>query len=126
MSFTEVSKTPNPAELSQLKSKYKRLCRKYDELKYQYLDSIGAEDFEVLTVNDFLELKETYILKKNLYWKIHQLENPEDHATETAYRFLNSMSHNDQVDFLMKHDLTTHRLIDEINKNPDFISEVTV
>lgn len=126
MSFTEVTKTPTKAELHQLKSEYKRLCRKYDELKYKYLDSITAEDFEVLHVDDFLELKETYILKKNLYWKIHSIEHPEDTASEKAYRFLNSMNHNDSNDFLMKHDLTTHSLIAEIKKNPNFIEEVTV
>lgn len=125
MAFTEVTKAPTSAELNQLKSEYRRLSRKYDDLKYQYLDSIGAEDFEVLSVDDFLELKEVYILKKNLYWKIHNIENPNDTASEKAYRFLNSMSHNDQVDFLMKNDLTTHKLIDEIKKNPNFISEVT-
>lgn len=125
MAFTEVNKAPTSAELNQLKREYRKLCRKYDELKYQFQDHINFEDFEILSVDDFLELKEVYIMKKQLYWKIHALENPNDTATETAYRFLNSMSHNDQVDFLMKNDLTTHKLIDEIKKNPNFISEVT-
>ena len=125
MAFTEVTKAPTSAELSQLKRKYRSLCKKYDKLKYQFLDAIGAEDFEVLNTDDFLELKETYILKKNLYWKIHRLENPEDKATEKAYRFLNSMGHNDQFDFLMKHGLTTHDLIHKLEENPNFLSEVT-
>ena len=126
MALNEVTKAPLSSELSALKRQYRKLCKKYDELKYQYLDSIGAEDFEVLTPEDFLELKETYILKKNLYWKIHRLENPDDHATEKAYRFLNSMGHNDQFDFLMKQELTTHGLIECIRENPNFIEEVTV
>ena len=126
MAFTEVTKAPTSAELSQLKREYRKLCREYDELKYQFKEHINDEDFEVLSVDDFLKLKEVYMLKKSIYWKIHRLENPNDTATETAYRFLNSMSHNDQVDFLMEHDLTTHRLIDEIKKNPNFIEEVTV
>ena len=81
--------------------------------------------YKVLSVDDFLKLKELYILTKNLTWKIYELEHPNDTATPAAYRFLNSMSHNDQVDFLMKHDLTTHRLIDKIKENPNFLKEVT-
>ena len=125
MAFTEISKAPTSAELNQLKNEYRRLSRKYDDLKYRYLDSIGAEDFEVLSVDDFLELKETYILKKNLYWKIHNLENPEDAASEKAYRFLNSMNHKDSNDFLMRHGLTTHDLIHKLEENPNFLEEVT-
>lgn len=125
MAFKEVTKAPTSAELNQLKSEYRRLCRKYDELKFRYLDSIGAEDFEVLTVDDFLELKEVYILKKNLYWKIHNIENPNDTASEKAYRFLNSMNHNDSNDFLMRHGLTTHDLIHKLEENPNFLEEVT-
>ena len=119
MSFTEVQ------SIEDMKTEYRRLSRKYDSMKYQYLDSIGAEDFEVLGVNDFLELKELYIQKKKLYWKIHELEHPKDTATREAYRFLNTMSHNEQNDFLMKHHLTTHRLIDAIRENPNFLNEVT-
>ena len=126
MAFTEVTKAPKSVELNQLKSEYRRLSRKYDDLKYRYLDSIGAEDFEVLSVDDFLELKEVYILKKNLYWKIHNIENPEDHATETVYRFLNSMNHKDSNDFLMEHGLTTHDLIHKLEENPNFLEEVEV
>lgn len=119
MSFTEVQ------SIEDMKTEYRALGRRFDELKYQFLDAIGAEDFEVLTSDDFLELKEVYILKKNLYWKIHALENPNDTATETAYRFLNSMSHNEGNDFLMKHGLTTHDLIHKLEENPNFIEEVT-
>ena len=125
MAFKEVTKAPTSSELAKLKREYRAVCKKYDDLKYQFADHIKWEDFEVLNVQDFLELKELYIMKKSLYWKIHALEHPEDKATEEAYRFLNSMSHNDQVDFLMHHDLTTHKLIDEIKRNPNFISEVT-
>ena len=125
MAFKEVTKAPAPSELAKLKREYRALCKKYDDLKYRFQDHIKWEDFEVLNVQDFLKLKELYIMKKSLYWKIHALEHPEDKATEEAYRFLNSMSHNDQVDFLMHHDLTTHKLIDAIKRNPNFISEVT-
>ena len=125
MAFKEVTKAPTPSELNQLKREYKAQCKKYDSLKYKFQDHILWEDFEVLKTDDFLELKEAYIIKKQLYWKIHQLEHPEDHATEEAYRFLNSMSHNDQVDFLMNHQLSTHTLIEAIKKNPNFIKEVT-
>ena len=125
MVFKEVVKAPSTMELSQLKREHRRLEKEYDALKYQFQDHINMEDFEILNVDDFLKLKEIYMLKKALYWKIHALEHPNDTATETAYRFLNSMSHNDQVDFLMKHDLTTHGLIEKINENPNFIAEVT-
>lgn len=124
MALQEVPKAPSQREISQLKREYRRLEKKYDSLKYQFLDAVGAEDFEVLSVQQFLELKELYIQKKRLYWKIHELEHPDDTATREAYRFLNSMGHNDQFDFLMKHHMTTHRLIDAIRENPNFLDEV--
>ena len=126
MALQEVPKAPSQREISQLKREYRKLEGKYDSLKYQFLDAVGAEDFEVLSVQQFLELKELYIQKKRLYWKIHELEHPDDIATREAYRFLNSMGHNDQFDFLMKHHMTTHRLIDAIRENPNFLDEVTV
>jgi len=125
MAFKEVNKTARASEIRQLKSQHKALQKKYDSLKYRFLEAIKFEDFEVLSLDDYLELKELYILKKQLFWKIHQLENPEDTATEEAYRFLNTMSHNDQIDFLRDNGLTTHELIRRIEKNPNFISEVT-
>ena len=125
MAFQEVTKAPSKAEIGKLKRQYRTICKKYESKKYQFQDAIGAEDFEVISVQDFLELKELYIQKKKLHWKIHELEHPEDNATREAYRFLNSMSHNDQFDFLMKHELTTHSLIDAIRENPNFLDEVT-
>lgn len=126
MSFQEVTKTPTVSEINNLKREHKRLTKKYESLKYQFTDAINWDDFETLNVQDFLELKELYIKTKKLYWKIHTLEHPEDNATREAYSFLNRMSHNDQNDFLMKHHLTTHQLIDAIKENPNFLSEVTV
>lgn len=125
MAFKEVTKAPTQREITTLERKHRKLQEKYDSLKYQFLEAVGAEDFEVLSVQDFLELKELYIEKKLLYWKIHELKHPEDTATREAYRFLNSMGHNDQFDFLMKHHMTTHRLIDKIRENPKFLEEVT-
>lgn len=125
MALKEVVKAPTQREISILERKHSKLQKKYDSLKYQFLEAVGAEDFEILSVQDFLELKELYIEKKKLYWKIHELKHPEDTATREAYRFLNSMGHNDQFDFLMKHHMTTHRLIDAIRENPNFLDEVT-
>ena len=125
MAFEEVTKAPSSSELNELKRRYRATCKKYDDLKYKFQDHISWDDFEVLKTDDFLKLKELYIMKKQLYWKIHAMENPEDKATEKAYRFLNTMSHNDQTDFLMKHQLTTNKLIDAIRENPNFIDEVT-
>lgn len=120
-----MKKVQKTSSLEDMKTRYRALSRKYDALKYKFIDHISWEDFEILTTDDFLELKETYLLKKNLYWEIHKQEKPGDHASEQAYRFLNSMPHNEQVDFLMKHELTTHELINKINENPNFIKEVT-
>ena len=125
MAFNEVAKAPTTREIGNLKRRLRKLEKEYDDLKYQFKEHINMEDFEVLSVDDFLKLKELYMLTKALTWQIYELENPEDHATPKAYKFLNSMSHNDQLDFLMKHDLTTHRLIDAIRENPHFLEEVT-
>ena len=125
MAFKEVTKAHTQSEINNLKRQYRTLEKQWDSKKYIFSQAIGEEDFEVLSVQDFLELKELYIQKKRLYWKIHELEHPDDEATRKAYRFLNSMGHNDQFDFLMKNHLTTHKLIEEIKKNPNFIEEVT-
>ena len=124
MAFNKVKKAPTPMELNNLKREYRKLSRKYDELKYQFKDHIEWDDLETLCTEDFLELKETYILRKNLYWKIHRLEHPEDTASEKAYRFLNSMTHNDQLDFLREHELTTHGLIEKIKETPDYLEGI--
>ena len=125
MAFKEVTKAPLQSEINNLKRKLRKIEKDYDALRYQFKDHIDKEDFEVLSVDDFLKLKELYMLRKTLAWQIYELENPEDAATPAAYRFLNSVSHNDQLDFLMKHGLTTHRLIDKLRENPNFIEEVT-
>lgn len=125
MALSEVKKAPSPSEINNLKRRLRKLEQKYDDLKYQFKDHIDKEDFEVINVDDFLELKELYILKKQLYWKIHALENPNDTATPEAYKFLNSMSWNEQIDFLTKHGMTTHDLIHAIEENPNFLDEVT-
>ena len=125
MAFEEVTKAPTQMEINNLKREYRKLEKQWDSVKYQFTQAIGAEDFEVLSVEDFLKVKELYIQKKRLFWKIHELEHPEDTATREAYMFLNRMSHNDQFDFLMKHHLTTRRLIDAIRENPNFLKEVT-
>ena len=126
MSFTEVTKALAPSEVADLKYKYRELTREYDELKADFLYHVSCEDFELISVDDFLKLKEAYTAKKKAYWKLFSAENPRDTATVKAYEFLNSLSFDEKVDFLQKHDLTTVTLIDELNRNPDFLEEVTV
>ena len=92
MAFNEVAKTPTTREIGNLKRRLRKLEKEYDALRYQFKDHVDKEDFEVLTVDDFLRLKELYMLTKALTWKIYKLENPNDPATPAAYRFLNSMS----------------------------------
>ena len=125
MAFETVDKAPTQRELNNLKRKYRAICKKYDSKKYIFQDHITWEDFETLSVNDFLELKELYITKKHLYWKIHEIEHPEDTATREAYKYLNRMDHNSCVDFLASQGLTTHELIRKIEENPKFLEEVT-
>lgn len=125
MAFEKVAKAPSQREINNLKRRYRALEKKWDSAKYRFSQAIGAEDFEVLTVEDFLELKELYVTKKTLYWKIYKLEHPNDTATVEAYRFLNSMDHNTCLDWLTHQGLTTHELIREIEKNPNFLEEVT-
>ena len=125
MSFTEVTKALAPSEVADLKYKYRELTREYDELKADFLYHVSCEDFELISADDFLKLKEAYTAKKKAYWKLFSAENPRDTATVKAYEFLNSLSFDEKVDFLQKHDLTTVTLIDELNRNPNFLEEVT-
>ena len=80
MAFKEVVKSPSQREIANLESNYRAICKKYDSAKYQFIDAVSSEDFEVLPVTAYLELKELYIQKKKLYWKIHELKHPEDTA----------------------------------------------
>ena len=125
MAFKEVSKAPTQRDVGSLKRRYRKANKRYNDLRQKFSYHVASEDFELLNVDDFLELKEAYIIQKSLYWQIYELENPEDAATKEAYHFLNSMSFDDQVEFLQTHGLTTHRLIDEIKKNPNYLNEVT-
>ena len=125
MSFTEVQKTSSLSEISNLKYKYRELSKEYDELKADFLYHVSCEDFELLSAQDFLKLKEAYTAKKKAYWKLFQAENPEDDATVKAYRFLNSLTFDEKIEFLQKNDLTTVSLIAELEQNPNFIEEVT-
>ena len=125
MSFKEVSKAPTPSEIGNMKRRLRKLEKEYDDLRYQFKDHIDKEDFEVLSVDDFLKLKELYILTKNLSWQIYVAENPNDTATPAAYKFLNTMSWNEQIDFLASHGMSTLDLIEAIRENPNFIAEVT-
>ena len=72
MALKTVNKTPTQREIGILERKHRKLQEKYDSIKYQFLEAITAEDFEVLSVNAFLELKELYIEKKKLYWKTYR------------------------------------------------------
>lgn len=124
MAFEEVTKTPTAIEINNLKRKYTNVCKKFESKKERFLDHIGWEDFEVLSSYDFIELKELYIEKKQLYWQLHALEHPDDKASKVAYDFLNSMSSLESVDWLRQHNLTTHQLIAEIANNPKYLEEV--
>lgn len=125
MALKEVTKAPTRAQINELKREYKALCKKYDDAKYQFRSSLNANDFNSLSIEAFLELKEMHILTKKLYWRIYRLENPDDHATVEAYQFLDSMTEQGKIDWLVSHHLSTIDLIDEIRKNPNFIAEVT-
>ena len=125
MALAEVQKAPTYSEINKLKRRLRKLEKKYDEKRYQFKDHIDKEDFEVISVDDFFELKELYILTKNLHWKIYEAEHPEDPATPKAYKFLNTMSWSEQVDFLTRHHMSTIDLIHAIKENPNFLEEVT-
>ena len=128
MAFKKVAKTPTfkgTAQIANLKREYRALTRKYDDAKYRFKHALEANDFKSATMDEYLKLKEMYILKKHLFWKIHELEHPEDTATREAYRFLDSLTEQDKIDFLVNHHMSTHDLIREIEKNPNFIAEVT-
>ena len=125
MAFKEVTKAPTQREISNLKRRYRKLNEKYNQLRADFSYHINCEDFELINVNMFLELKELYIEKKHLYWEIYALENPNDTATPKAYQFLNSLSFDEKTEFLETHGLTTHGLIDMLKNNPNFLEEVT-
>ena len=125
MAFKEVTKAPTVSEINNLKRQLRKLEKEYDDLRYQFKEHINMEDFEVLSVDDFLRLKELYILTKNLTWKIYELEHPNDTATPAAYKFLNTMSWNEQIDFLAEHGMSTLDLIETIRENPNYLNEVT-
>ena len=118
-------KVPQAQSLAELKREYKTLEKKYTQKKQQFEHNLHFEDFELLNVELFLEIKELYIMTTKLYWKIYEMEHPEDKATVAAYAFLNKLSFHEKSNFLKKHDLTTHGLIEKLNQNPNFIKEVT-
>ena len=125
MAFQKVKQAPTKKELGKLKRRYKTLEKKYLQKRNTFIHNVQFEDFDLVNVEMFLELKELYILTTKLYWEIYELENPEDKATVTAYKFLNKLSFQEKSNFLKKHDLTTITLIEKLNHNPNFLKEVT-
>ena len=125
MAFETVEKAPEQWEINNLKRKYRKANKRYNQLRADFSYHINCEDFELISVEDFLKLKEAYIESKQLYWKLYELEHPEDTATPTAYRFLNTLTFDEKVEFLTSHGLTTHGLIDKLRVNPNFLDEVT-
>lgn len=124
--LTEVNKAPTKQEIQELKSEYKKVNKKYTDAKYRFNHAVETHDWEILTVSDFLKMKELYIMDKKLYWKIYSLEHPDDTATVEAYAFLNRLGNDKSNDFLASHRLTTHELIHEIQVNPNFLNEVEI
>ena len=125
MTFEKIAKAPTSAEINNLKRKQRRLEKEYEDTKYHFMDLIEHDDISKISTDDFLSLKELEIEQRQLYWKIHEIEHPEDTATREAYRFLNSMTSSESVDFLIQESLTTHELIEKIRENPNFLEEVT-
>ena len=126
MTFEKIPKAPTTGEINNLKRKLRKLEKDYENSKYQFIDLIEHDDISKVSTDDFLSLKELEIEQRQLFWKIHELEHPEDTATREAYRFLNSMPSSESIDFLIQESLTTHELIERIRENPDYLSEVTV
>lgn len=118
-------KVPQAQSLAELKREYKTLEKKYLQMRNTFIHNVQFEDFDLVNVEMFLEIKELYIMTTKLYWKIYEMEHPEDKATVAAYAFLNKLSFQEKSNFLKKHDLTTHGLIEKLNQNPNFIKEVT-
>jgi len=125
MAFKKVDKAPTRAEINELKRRYKALGKEYQDVKYQFKSALNADDFNTMDIDLFLKLKELHALRTNLYWKIHELEHPEDTATREAYRFLESLTEQGKIDWLTSHHMSTIGLIDAIRKNPNFLAEVT-
>ena len=125
MAFNEVAKTPTLREIGNLKRRLRKLEKEYESKKYQFSQAVSWDDLNHTSIDDYLELKELLIEKDKLEEQIYQLENPNDTATVKAYQYLNRLDHNEKIDFLTSIGKTTHELIEEIEKNPKFLEEVT-
>lgn len=126
MAFESVKKAPTQRELLNMRSNYRKLDKKYSELRANLIDNIIWDNMEQLSSYDLIELKEVYNQKKKLFWEIEAAENPNAAASKMAYDFLNSMTHEESLNWLQSHHLTTHQLIAKLIENPSYLEEAVV
>ena len=97
-------------ELHGLERKYRSLKRKQDKHPVGKFPKLDAEVTKL-----HWEIEEAKAIRNNTY--------PRFEAEKTVYHFINKTPDKQLFDYLKEQGLTTHRLIDEVEKNPDFIQE---
>jgi len=134
---------PTKAEIQDKKQTLRVYKRKYESYASEFRDRLGLPqdgqrlwsmaqvDLDDPKVSDLkADFKQLLVKIHALQWEIEKDEAiikgtlPEYYATRKAYSFLDSQE-DGGIMFLQEHHLTTHALIYEIMRNPNFIEERT-
>ena len=97
-------------ELQKLQRKYQSLKRKQDKYPVGKFPKLDDEITQL-----YWEIEEAKAIRDGNYGRFE--------AKKTVYHFINKTPDKQLFDYLKEQELTTHRLIDEVEKNPDFIQE---
>lgn len=97
-------------ELQKLQRKYRSLKRKQEQKGIGKFPKLDAEITRL-----YWEIEEAEAIRNGTYSRFE--------ARKTVYHFINKTPDKQLFDYLTEQGLTTHRLIDEVEKNPDFIQE---
>lgn len=97
-------------ELQKLQRKYRSLKRKQEQKGIGKFPKLDAEITRL-----YWEIEEAEAIRNGTYSRFE--------AEKAVYHFINKTPDKQLFDYLKENGLTTHRLIDEVEKNPDFIKE---
>ena len=129
---------PQQIQLQQLETKLKHIEKKRDKIAIQIAKTLNLPNVWDMGMVDWTnpqiqDLKTTYFELEDeqtrLYWEVRELEAymngdiEKVTAERTVSEFLESQPIEKVFEYMKHYDLTSHRLIEKVIDNPDYIEE---
>lgn len=133
------------SNLEELKTRYRSVHYKYEQIQRRVADALGWSSFYEITPVELknvdpiylkkldpeliLELSRTYNESRDAYWKLHEAECMRDDrldyhfACKKAYDFLDGLSFEESSKWLLSHGLNTLTLTRKLLEDPNFLED---